>query len=185
MPFVSNGELLRALPTTHPRYEEIRGYMNRGDLVPQDFIADLLKDRLSQGDCVNGFVMDGWGRKAIDLELYDPNYDVVIFIDISKETSLKRITGRRICTVDNSTCNIYTLPSQTGGSCDKCGGELIQREDDTEEVVLHRLELFEQDTLPVINTFRRAGKLIEVNGEPLPDEILADILQKLKAFNVR
>lgn len=180
LPLISNGEVLRALPVSHPRYQEIHDAMHRGELVPQDFLASMLKERTSKEDCSNGFILDGWGRKDIDLQMFDPGFDEVIYIVLSRETSLRRISGRRICKNDGWTCNIYTLPPHAAEHCDKCDGELIQRDDDTEDAVNKRLDIFYKDTIAVIEDFRAKGKLIEVDGEPLPQEVLVQILQKLK-----
>lgn len=181
IPLISNGDVLRALPESHPRYKEINDAMNKGELVPQDFLAELLVDRTSKEDCKDGYILDGWGRKDIDLKMFDPGFDKVIYIVLSRETSLRRISGRRICKNDGWTCNVYTLPPESEGHCDKCDGELIQRSDDTEEAVNHRLDIFYSDTMAVIDDFRSKNKLIMVDGEPLPKAVLAEILQKLGA----
>lgn len=176
IPIIGVGDLLRSMPTTHPRYNEITSMMNEGRLAPQDFVADLIKERVSQDDCSDGFILDGWGRAMIDLHYFDPGYDRVVVIDISRETSLKRITGRRICSGNGKTYNIYTLPPET---LKECEGELIQREDDTEEAVNKRLDIYYEETAKVIEHFRNKGILYIVDGEGTPDEVVDNVLEVL------
>ncbi len=179
IPLISNGEVLRSLPVSHPRYQEINDRMSKGELVPQDFLAQLLKETTSKPECAKGYILDGWGRKDLDLKLFDPIFDHVIFINISPETSVHRISGRRVCPVDNTAFNIYTLPPKVENICDVCGAELTHRNDDKEEVVMRRWEIFNTDTAKVLQIFREQGKLIEVDGEPAPDVIAQNILAKI------
>jgi len=113
-------------------------------------------------------------------DFFDPDVNFVIFINISDETAIKRISGRRFCPKDDFSCNLFTLPPKDPNSCDKCGGELVQREDDKEEVVKHRLDLYKNETLPVIDFYKSINRVIEVDGEGTPEEVLNLIITKLK-----
>ena len=175
IPLISNGALLRELPKEHPGYERVHHFMSLGELVPQDILAELLNNRTQEDDCKNGFIIDGWGRALIDLEYYDPGFDKVVVINISDETAMKRITGRRICTSNGKVYNIYTLPEEELNECD---GELIQRKDDKPEVVKRRLEV--QKLNPeVLDYFRNQNNLVFVDGEPEPEVIFAEVLSVL------
>lgn len=179
LPLISGGALLRALPKDHPRYEEIMSYVNKGDPAPQDFLAELYKTRVSESDCSNGFILDGWGRKMIDIQLYNPGFDAVLVFEIDRETALKRISGRRLCEGDGKVYNIYTLPKE---ELAKCTGNLIQRDDDKEEVVNHRYDLYETETLPVITHLSSKHPTITVDATPTPPEIFENVLTQLKAL---
>lgn len=179
VPLITPGELLRDLPPSHPFYDSVNNSMEKGDLVPWEQAALIVSDRLAKPDCVNGYILDGWGRDLEQFEYFDPEVDVALFINVSKNTTIKRVTGRRICPQDDFVCNIYAN-SDSILSCEKCKGELIQREDDTEVALNKRLEIFYTKTMQVVEYFRKKGKLFEVSGEPLPEEIVTTVLTGLK-----
>lgn len=172
LPIISSGVILREMDPQHPRYEEVQQTMLLGTLVDQKLLKELLTERTSRPDCANGFILEGWGRKMIDIELFNPGFDHVVHYVISKELAFKRITGRRSCPEDGSVYNIHTNPPKIEGKCDVCGAQLVQREDDNEETLNKRYEVFEQDTTQVIEFFRNQGNLIEVSGEGVPEEIV-------------
>lgn len=180
IPLISAGHILREVSEKHPRKKEIQDYMARGELVPQDLVADLLREETSKDSSKNGFIFDGWGRTLMDLNFYDPDFDKVILINISPETSVKRISSRRTCDYCGAVFNIVSVPPKIQGICDECGGRLIQREDDTEEAVRRRLEIFNTETSEVIEHFRNEGKLIEIDGEGSPEEVFNLALEALK-----
>lgn len=179
IPTISVGQLLRDLPEDSPHYEAINKEMDRGNLAPFKETAEILKTRLEQEDCSDGYILDGWARNIEQLDLFNPDLDAVVFIDISKETSVKRISGRRICEKDGFTCNIYTLPPDHEGHCNNCDGELTQREDDTVEAVNRRLEIFYTETTEVIEHYRQEGILLEIDGEGTPKEVYKEALSAL------
>ncbi len=180
IPLISAGHILRELPENHPRKKEVSDYMSRGELVPQDLVADLLREETSKDTSKNGFIFDGWGRTMIDLHFYDPGFDRVVLIKISPETSVKRISSRRTCDDCGSVFNIVSVPPKIDGVCDECGGKLYQREDDTEEAVKRRLEIFNTETSEVIDHFKNEGKLVEIDGEGSPEEVFNLALEALK-----
>lgn len=172
IPLISNGALLRALTPEHPYYERVHQCMSLGELVPQDILAELLNNRTQEEDCKNGFIIDGWGRALIDLEYYDPGFDKVVVINISDETAMRRITGRRLCTSNGKVYNIYTLPKE---ELKECEGELVQREDDTPEIVARRLKV-QKINPEVLDYFRKQNNLVFVDGEPMPEIIFEEVL---------
>lgn len=180
IPLISVGHILRELPESHPGKKEIQEHMARGELAPQGLVADLLREETSKDFCKNGFILDGWGRTMIDLHFYDPGFDKVILINISPETSVKRISSRRTCEDCGSVFNIISVPPKIEGICDNCGGKLSQREDDTEEAVKRRLEIYNTETSEVIEYFKKEGKLIEIDGEGSPEEVFNLALEALK-----
>lgn len=167
LPLLSVGEVLRHVTHSHPRYNELNEAMNKGELVSMDIVGDLLRYRTSQDDCKDGFILDGWGRAVSNIAEFNPGFDAVLVIKIPREESLKRITGRRLCTSDGKTYNIYTMPQEDL----VCKGELIQRADDTEEAVNRRLEIYYTETQKVLDMFKHEGKLLEIDGMGTPDEV--------------
>jgi len=176
LPLVTLGQLLRDLPESNPRYNEVNDLMDRGELVPFDIAAALLKERISHEDCVNGYIMDGWARNMENLAHLDPDFDKVLVLTIAKETSVKRISGRRTCDTDGKIYNIHTLPKEDLANCK---GMLVQRDDDTEEAVKKRLAIYYSETQEVIDHFKKKGIVVEVNAEGMPDEVFADVLAAL------
>ncbi|MCA9302051.1 nucleoside monophosphate kinase [Candidatus Nomurabacteria bacterium] len=177
IPAISSGQLLREIPPSHPRFEEINDLMGKGVLVSQDLVASLIEERVSREDCAKGYILDGWGRAMIDLKYFDPGYDKVIVLVLSREECVRRITGRRICDSDGKTYNIYTLPPEEVA---KCKGNLIQRADDTEESVNKRLEIYYSDTMKVVDHFRALGKVFEVDAGGSPAEVAELVIKVLQ-----
>ena len=179
IPIISVGQTLRDMPVTHPRKKEITELLERGELAPQDLAAELLKEETSKDRCKNGFIFDGWGRVLIDLYYFDPDFDKAIYLSIPREISIGRIVSRRTCSKCGAIFNILTVPPKVEGICDICGGELLVRDDDTEEALNRRLEIFYTETMKVIDKFRNEGKLIEVDGSGTPEEVFQLVLKAL------
>ncbi len=180
IPFISGGDLLRDLSENSPYYKEASTYMEKGLLVPIDTMSSIIQERISHEDCAKGFIMDGWCRRMDDLKALDPEFDLVFVLDISHDTSIKRITGRRICTSDEKTYNIYTLPKE---ELEECTGELIQREDDTKEAVEIRLNIYYTQTQKVIDYFEKQGLLNVIDGEGMPKEVFQNALSVLESLS--
>lgn len=180
IPIFSIGQILRDVSEDSPYYEKIHKQMDEGGLVHPPLVAELLKEEVSKEAYEGGYILDGWMRNIEQKDYFDPKPDFVIFFDISDETAIKRISGRRFCPEDDFSCNIYTLPPENKDHCDKCGGKLTQRDDDRKEVVQNRLELYKEETIPVIEHYKEKGNLVEVDGEPSPKEVLAEVFEKLE-----
>ncbi len=178
---ISTGDLLRgAVKEGTELGMKAKKYMDNGQLVPDELVIGLLKDRIAKEDCQNGFILDGFPRtipQAEALDTSDVKIDKVINFNVPDELVIHRITGRRICRECNAVYNIYPDcdPNPTEeGKCDKCGGELLQREDDNEEVVKKRLVQYKEQTEPLIGFYKEKGILADVKADNPLDEIVED-----------
>ncbi len=179
LPILEVGKLLRDLPTDDYRYSTINEAMKRGELAPVDKVASILKDRIKEAGYANGFILDGWCRQLEDIKEFDPQPDIVLVLDIPRETSIERITGRRICTSDGKVYNINTLPREL---LDECEGELVQREDDTERAVNRRLNDYYSLTKKVLDLYKDKGILKVVDASGLPEEVFRNALFALEGI---
>lgn len=185
IPHISTGDLLRAARNKRTKTgRTIIKCQDEGLLVPQEIVNKVLEKRLMESDCKDGFILDGYPRNLMQANYLDEflkkikheaNY--VIYLDVSKEEVLKRITGREMCEVCGANYNI-NYPEQKPkkkGICDKCGGKLIQRSDDTEESIFNRLNIFYNDTLPLIEIYKKRKILHKVNGVDTVENVFKDI----------
>ena len=180
---VSTGDMLReAVKNGTPVGLQAQGYMNRGELVPDEVIHDIIVERLSRDDVDAGFLFDGYPRtknQAIDLDeilkQLDKKVDCVIDLDIDDEDLIKRITGRRLCPDCGEIYNIYYKPSLKEGVCDKCGGTLIQRKDDNPDSLKVRLEEYHKNTQPVIEYYEEMDIVRHVDASKTKDEVYDDV----------
>ncbi len=179
VPHVATGDMLReALAAGTPLGRRAKDYMDRGALVPDDVIVGLIAERLKRPDATRGFILDGFPRtipqaEALDRLLKDlgQQLDHVIFFEVSEEELLRRLTGRRSCPACQSTYHIVSAPPRREGICDKCGTALIQRADDSEATVRNRLKVYGSQTAPLLDYYRRRGRLTTVPGEGAIDSI--------------
>ena len=171
---VSTGDALRANKDMETEYGTPRSFMEAGELVPDDVVNEVLEAALENAD---GYVLDGYPRNLEQVEFLDgaTDLDYVFFLDVDRETLVERLTGRRVCTDCGENYHVEFAPPEEAGVCDACGGELHQRDDDEEDVVRERLEVYEENTEPVIEHYRDAGDLVEVDGEGTP----ADVFERL------
>ena len=184
---VATGDVFRAAARDGTPYGvEAQRYMEKGELVPDDIVVGVVEEMLGHDDNIaRGFILDGFPRtvrQAEELErvLADHPLDLVIDLDVPTEIVLHRIAGRRVC----SNCGtVYHVdnPPKKNWTCDVCGGEVIQRDDDTEDAVMRRLELYEIQTLPLIHYYRRKGKLAHVDGHGESDDVFNALLQTVEA----
>lgn len=169
---VASGDLFReAVAAGTPLGRQARPYMERGELVPDELAVGLVLERLAQPDCQAGAVLDGFPRTAPQAEALDRalaaqgrQVEVVLLLDVPDATILERLTGRRICRDCQAPYHIVFNPPAQAGVCDRCGGPLYQREDDREETVRHRLEVYHAQTAPLISYYRQRGLLRRVDG---------------------
>jgi adenylate kinase len=155
-------------------YDTPREYMEAGDLVPDAVVNAIVEEALTQAD---GFVLDGYPRNMDQAEeLADmTDLDVVLSLEVSRDELVDRLTGRRVCDDCGANFHVEFEPPEEEGVCDECGGELIQRDDDNEESVNNRLDVFDDNTAPVIDHYRGDDAFVEIDGEQTPDEVWADI----------
>ena len=180
IPLISTGQVLRDLPLTHPRKKEIEETMEKGELVSQDIVAQLLKEETSKRSAMNGFIFDGWGRTMTDLYYYDPVFDKVVYLDIPEDISINRLLSRRTCDSCGAVFNIISIPPKVSNVCDFCGGKLIQREDDTEDAIKKRLDIFNTETKETIEHFKEEGKLVKIDGKGTPEEVFELVKKALE-----
>jgi len=186
IPQVSTGDILRGNVARGTALgKKVGPIMKAGGLVPDELMLPMVADRLGQPDCARGFVLDGFPRtvgQAAWLDQYlssrtlagRPVRPVVIGIEVSYNQLLQRLTGRRSCPVDGKIYNIYFQPPQKEGVCDSCGTQLVQRKDDKEEVISKRLKEYEGQTLPLMDYYRRQGRLRGLNGELPVERVTAE-----------
>ncbi|MBT8422715.1 MAG: adenylate kinase [Gammaproteobacteria bacterium] len=178
---VSTGDLLRgAVAAGTELGQKARAAMDAGELVTDDIVLGIIAERLAQPDCANGFILDGYPRnlqQAKDLEpvLADigQSLDAAVLLDVELDILMKRLTGRRTCSKTGKLLNIYYSSQEELDAVTAAGGELIQRADDNEETIAHRLEVYREQTEPLIDYYREAGLLKVVQGEGEIDEIYA------------
>ena len=169
---IATGDLFRqALEQGTELGIKAKSYMERGVLVPNQITIDMVLERLSAPDSQRGVILDGFPRnleqaEALDKALarQDKAIDKVVYIKVAEEELLKRLSGRWVCRQCQAPCHATDSPPRVPGRCDRCGGELYQRPDDSEESIRKRLEVFSAETAPLIDYYRRAGKLIEIKG---------------------
>lgn len=188
IPQISTGDILRkAVADGTPLGKEAKSYMNNGELVPDSVVIGLVKERLAQDDCKKGYILDGFPRNTSQAQTLDnvlssmnSPLDVALSVDVDKDILMKRLTGRRTCKGCQQMYNIHFSPSKKDGICDKCGGELFQRDDDKEATIKNRLDVYEKSTAPLIDYYRKKGILKSVNGEGDIEEIFKKVLSILK-----
>jgi adenylate kinase len=162
-------------------------YMDRGELGPDELTIDMITERMSAPDCKEGVVFDGFPRtlgqaRALDETLgkQDQEIDRAVYIKVSEEELLTRLSGRWICRQCQAPYHAVSSPPQVAGKCDKCGGELYQRADDESETIKRRLEVYFRDTVPLIDYYTRTGKLIEIDGTGKVSEVSERIISALR-----
>ncbi len=186
---VSTGDMLREAVANKTEVGlKANEYMTKGQLVPDSVIHDIISERLAKNDIKQGFLFDGYPRtyeQALDLadilKGLNMKIDCVINLNLDEEVLKKRITGRRVCSKCKEIYHIENKPSKVDGICDKCGGELIQRKDDTLESLSTRLEAYHASTKPVIDYYQQFGLVKDVNADQKPEAVFKDIKAVLGA----
>ncbi len=159
--------------------------MNQGKLLSDNLILEVVKNRLEDKDCEEGFIMDGFPRTIRQAEEFDKlsGFDIVFNFTVSEDTVIKRVCSRRICENCKRIYNTYTLKSEREGICDICSGKLAQRKDDSEEVMIRRLEVYNNETMPLVEFYTKKGNLIEIDAEPSVDIVLSNVVKYLEEFH--
>lgn len=183
IPQISTGDMLReAVAKGTELGRKAKEYMDRGELVPDEVVIGIVKERLSRQDCEKGFILDGFPRtlkqaEALDamLEELGKKIDAVINVDVPEEEIIKRIVYRRTCRNCGAVYNLIYSPPKEDMKCDSCGGELYQRDDDKEETVKARLRVYREQTEPLIDYYARKGILHNVDGTKNIDEVFTEV----------
>ncbi|WP_425445964.1 adenylate kinase [Dethiothermospora halolimnae] len=187
VPHISTGDIFRKnIKEGTDLGKKAKEYMDKGLLVPDEVVVAIVKDRLTEDDCKKGFLLDGFPRTvaqadALDGELkaLDYSLDYVLNIEVDKDILIERAVGRRICKNCGATYHIKYNPPKTENVCDECGGELYQRDDDTEETVSKRIEVYLKQTKPLIEYYNDKNLLVDINGEQDIDKVFEDIVNIL------
>ncbi|NLN15378.1 MAG: adenylate kinase [Tissierellia bacterium] len=188
IPHISTGDILRAnIKEGTELGKTAKEYMDKGLLVPDEIVVSIVQDRLTKDDCKEGFLLDGFPRTVEQAEALDKaldemgiKLDKVVNIQADKEVLIERIVGRRICRSCGATYHIKNNPPKVEGICDKCGGELYQREDDTVETVATRIQVYLEQTQPLIDFYRQKGLILDVDGTQPIEEVFNTIVKAIE-----
>ncbi len=162
IPHISTGDIFRAnIKAQTPLGVKVKAIIDSGSLVSDELTFDLVKDRLAQDDCKNGFILDGFPRTIAQADLLSGLLTevAVVNFDIKDEIVIKRLSTRRVCKSCGANYNVLTLPPKKEGVCDSCGGEIIQRDDDRQESIMHRMDVYREQTEPLISYYTEKGKI--------------------------
>lgn len=189
LPHISLGDLLRDAVANKTKVGEIaKGYLDAGKLVPDKIAVEVAEEAAKREDCKNGFVVDGFPRTMEQAVLFDEmlerlNFKLtkVIYIDLTLGEILKRLTGRRSCGNCGAVYHVVFNPPKKEGVCDACGAALYQRRDDTEEVIKVRYGIYEKQTMPLIEYYSKAGKLVHINGAGEVNEVFRKVCEAVAA----
>jgi adenylate kinase len=187
VPHISTGDIFRSnIREGTPLGKLVKEYLDRGALVPDEATIQIVKDRLQQEDCKNGFILDGFPRtipqaESLDRELgkMDMPLDYVIDISVPDSEIIKRLSGRRVCSKCSMSYHTVFGPPKTEGICDSCGAPVVQRDDDREETVLNRLKTYHEQTEPLIDFYGRKGKLLTIDGRSKVAETTVSLFKAL------
>ena len=183
IPTISTGNILRAaVKNGTPTGLQAKAYMDAGKLVPDEVIIGIITERLAEDDCKNGYILDGVPRTIAQAEAMEKAgivFDAVVSIEISDETIMERMSGRRVCESCGASYHLVAVPPKTEGICDKCGGKLVQRKDDAPETVKARLEVYHKETEPLKDFYAKRGLLKSVENQPTVAETSEAILRAL------
>ena len=183
IPTISTGAMIReAIKSGSPMGVEAKKFIDAGNLISDDVVIGLVKERLAKSDCKRGFILDGFPRtvsQAIALDDMGVSIDRVVFIDVPDEVIFDRMSGRRVCQKCGATYHVTDHPSKAGDLCEKCGGELMIRSDDAPEVVHSRLEVYHTTTEPLYDHYVAQGNLVKVDGLGSVEETIARTFRAL------
>lgn len=186
LPHISTGDLLRSnIKEGTELGKTAKGYMDQGKLVPDDLILDMLFARVANEDCQRGYILDGFPRTLPQAEAYDKRLGtsaktIALNLSLSNEEIINRLSKRVTCKECNTPYHLIHSPPKTEGKCDECGGTLIQRSDDKEEVIQKRLNVYEKQTAPLIEYYSKENALKQVSCSQSIDDVLTEILDYLR-----
>jgi adenylate kinase len=188
IPQISTGDILRgAVKERTPLGVEAQGYMDQGKLVPDEVVVGIVRERLMAADCNGGFILDGFPRTLPQAEALDDTLqgmqrkiDHVISVEVDNEELLRRLTGRRTCRTCGTMYHLIFNPPKKDGICDQCGGELYQRDDDQEATIRARLQVYEEQTAPLIAYYRNKGLVRSIDGVGAIEEIFQAIVKAIE-----
>ncbi|MEE0132732.1 MAG: adenylate kinase [Treponema sp.] len=183
IPHISTGDIFRtAIKNQTPLGVKVKAIIDSGALVSDDLTVELVKDRLSQADVANGFILDGFPRTIPQAEALEgiAKVDAVVNFDIADEGVVERLSGRRVCKGCGQNFHVTFLPPAKENICDACGAELYTRDDDQVEAISHRLVVYRQQTAPLIDFYRERDKIVDIDARPATEAILDQFREKFK-----
>jgi len=188
IPKISTGDILRQAAKDGTKLgKQAKKYMDRGELVPDSVILDIVEERLSADDCRKGFLLDGFPRTVAQAEAFQTMLDRrnqvldgAVNLRVPRAKLVARLSGRRTCRQCGAMYHVRFNPPKKEGVCDQCGGDLYQRADDREETIEARMEVYDRETAPLLEHFRQKGLLREVDGSKTTDEVFREILRQLR-----
>lgn len=183
IPHISTGDIFRAnIKAQTPLGVKVKAIIDSGSLVSDELTFELVKDRLAQDDCKNGYILDGFPRTIPQAEMLEKLVDdvKVVNFEIKDEIVIRRLSTRRVCKACGANFNVLTLPPKVEGVCDKCGGELYQRDDDKQESILHRMDVYREQTAPLINFYKNKGKITDLDASIETDILLGEFKKIFK-----
>lgn len=192
VPHISTGDIFReAIKTQTPLGQKAKSYLDKGELVPDELVTDIVKERIEREDCTNGFILDGYPRTVNQAEALDGimntmgiGLTAVIDFTIPAEEAVKRLSSRRSCSSCGIVYNLLHKPPSEEGKCDVCGGPLYQRDDDKEDVIRNRLKVYEMQTAPIIDYYRKQQNITHIEAEA-PIASIRDRIKELLASKAR
>ena len=188
IPQISTGDILRRAAKEGTTFgKRAKKYMDRGELVPDSVILDIVEERLSADDCQKGFLLDGFPRTVVQAEAFQTMLDRqnqvldgAVSLRVPRQKLVARLSGRRTCRQCGAMYHVRFNPPKKEGVCDQCGGDLYQRADDREETIEARMEVYDRESAPLLEHFRQKGLLREVDGSKTTDEVFREILRQLR-----
>ncbi len=183
IPHISTGDMFRAAIKNQTKLGLLaKSYMDKGALVPDEVTIGIVEERLLEDDCKNGFLLDGFPRTIAQAEALDAflnknnvKLDAVLDVNVPAEILVRRMVGRRVCKTCGATFHVEFNPSKVAGVCDNCGSPLIQRADDTEATATNRLQVYDENTAPLLEYYKKQNILKTVNGDQSLEKVFEDI----------
>lgn len=186
VPHISTGDIFREnIKNQTPLGIKANVFISKGELVPDDVTLDMLFARIAKPDCKHGYLLDGFPRTVAQAEAFNKRLSsqselVVLNLEVSDASIVRRLSGRLVCKACGNIQHKETMPPKVEGRCDKCGGELYQRADDTAKVIEERLRVYHEQTEPVISYYAKQGVLQEVDGEQAPEAVFDDLMSEIR-----
>jgi adenylate kinase len=188
IPHISTGDIFREeIKKGSELGKRVKEFLDKGLLVPDDIVIEVVKQRISMDDCRKGFILDGFPRTLQQAEALEQfaSPEWAFLFQARDETILERLGGRRVCPKCGAIYHIKYMPPKVPGICDKCGTPLIQRKDDTPEVIMERLKIYREQFTPIILFYKERGRLVEIDANEQADKVVPVVIERLrKLYNV-
>ncbi len=184
IPAISTGHIIRnAIAERTPAGMEAKGYIDRGELVPDSMVINMVKERIKEKDCENGYILDGFPRTVYQAEIMDElpiQVDLVLEIYVDEEIIVERLSGRRECKVCGATYHVTDNPPKQDGVCDRCGEQLRRRDDDVPEIIRNRIEVYKKQTEPLKQYYEAKNLLVSVNGQDRVEDTTKAVIDAIQ-----